>query len=139
MWTEQDVLDHYRRYQGRKGTVEQFVSDLPRVERKQKYNAVKTWTDGICFDSAKEAAYYGELKLRVLTGDIAGFLHHGKIVCAEGAGKEHRALLYEPDFVVINNDKTCEIIDTKGMETYVFQAKMKDILARYPRMEIKTT
>lgn len=134
-WTEQDVIDHYRRYHG---TVEQFVQDLPKVERRNKYNAVKTWTDGICFDSAKEAAYYGGLKLRVLAGDIAGFLYHGKMICAEGAGKEHRALLYEPDFVVIHNDGTCDIIDTKGFETDTFKAKMKSIRARYPRTEIKT-
>ena len=136
-WTEKDVQAHLERYTGK--TVNEFVNDLPRVEqRKNKYNAERVWMDGICFDSKKEAAYYGELKLRVLAGDIAGFMYHGKIICAEGLGSELKASTYEPDFVVVNNDKTCEIVDTKGVQTDVFKVKMKCIKNRYPRMEIAT-
>ena len=133
-WTEQDVADHMARVTGK--TVEEFVQDLPKVERKSKYNAERVWMDGIYFDSKKEAGYYGELRLRALTGDIAGFMYHGKIVCAEGFGSELKASVYEPDFVVFNNDKTCEIVDTKGVETDTFKLKIKCIKSRYPKLDI---
>lgn len=70
-------------------------------------------------------------------GDIAGFLYHGKMIVAEGVDGQ-AGVTYEPDFVVLNNDNTYEIIDTKGVETQVFKTKIKVLRNRYPNVEIKT-
>lgn len=106
-------------------------------EKKSKYRSKKVWVDGICFDSQKEADKYLELKVAARCRQIDGFLYHGNVILAEGFDKEHRALTYETDFVVLKPDGTYEIIDTKGYETQVFKNKMKVCKAKYPRLEIK--
>ena len=74
----------------------------PPEKKKSKYNAKKTWIDGICFDSKAEANYYAMTKMLVRAGELHGFLYHGNIVCTEGEKSDHRAVLYEPDFVLFN-------------------------------------
>lgn len=121
---------------------EQVMKKQGQVERdkprKSKYGAVKTWVDGICFDSKKEAEKYNALKLLAKCGLIKGFLYHGKIILAEGLDKDSQALTYVPDFVVIKEDGTADIIDTKGMETPEFKIKMKTLKAKYPDLEVRT-
>ena len=109
----------------------------PPEKKKSKYNAKKTWIDGICFDSKAEANYYAMTKMLVRAGELHGFLYHGKIVCTEGEKSDHRAVLYEPDFVLFKPDGTYEIIDVKGMETPVFKNKIKSIYEKYPQIKIK--
>ena len=109
----------------------------PPEKKKSKYNAKKTWIDGICFDSKAEANYYAMTKILVRAGELHGFLYHGKIVCTEGEKSDHRAVLYEPDFVLFKPDGTYEIIDVKGMETPVFKNKIKSIYEKYPQIKIK--
>ena len=109
----------------------------PPEKKKSKYNAKKTWIDGICFDSKAEANYYAMTKMLVRAGELHGFLYHGKIVCTEGEKSDHRAVLYEPDFVLFKPDGTYEIIDVKGMETPVFKNKIKSIYEKYPKIKIK--
>lgn len=109
----------------------------PPEKKKSKYNAKKTWIDGICFDSKAEANYYAMTKMLVRAGELHGFLYHGKIVCTEGEKSDHRAVLYEPDFILFKPDGTYEIIDVKGMETPVFKNKIKSIYEKYPQIKIK--
>lgn len=109
----------------------------PPEKKKSKYNAKKTWIDGICFDSKAESNYYAMTKMLVRAGELHGFLYHGKIVCTEGEKSDHRAVLYEPDFVLFKPDGTYEIIDVKGMETPVFKNKIKSIYEKYPQIKIK--
>lgn len=109
----------------------------PAEKRKSKYGAKKTWLDGICFDSKAEANYYAMLKMLVRAGEIDGFAYHGNIVCTEGEKSEHRAVLYETDFIVFKPDGTYEIIDVKGMETPVFKNKVKAIREKYPKIRIR--
>lgn len=109
----------------------------PAEKRKSKYGAKKTWFDGICFDSKAEANYYAMLKMLVRAGEIDGFAYHGNIVCTEGEKSEHRAVLYETDFIVFKPDGTYEIIDVKGMETPVFKNKVKAIREKYPKIRIR--
>ena len=130
-WTEEE----YQAFLSRSGKAEKAKAP---AKRKNKYNARRTWTDGIYFDSRKEAEYYARLKLLHKAGAIAGFLYHGCIVVAEGVGSENRAALYETDFVILKKDGTYEIVDTKGVETDVFKLKVKALKARYPNVEIKT-
>lgn len=109
----------------------------PAEKRKSKYGAKKTWLDGICFDSKAEANYYAMLKMLVRAGEIDGFAYHGNIVCTEGEKSEHRAVLYETDFIVFKPDGTYDIIDVKGMETPVFKNKVKAIREKYPKIRIR--
>ena len=102
-----------------------------------KYNARKTWRRGLCFDSQKEADFFDELRLRHRAGQIAGYLFHGKIILAEGAGQDKRALTYEPDFIILHPDGHYEIVDTKGMETRQFKDKMKILREKYPQIRIR--
>lgn len=125
MWTE----DEYAAYLQKTGKT--------APKRRNKYNARKTWVDGIPFDSQKEADYYAELKLRVRAGEIDGFAHHGNMVVAEGEDTT-RGTLYETDFIVFLPGGRYEIIDTKGIQTDVFKNKIKVLRNRYPRIEIKT-
>ena len=106
---------------------------------KNKYRAKKTWRDGICFDSIKEANYYSELKIRRAAGAIAGYIVHGKMICTYGGdSSKEKAVTYEPDFIVLHNDGTYEIVDTKSVVTItpVFKNKMKSLKEKFPDVEI---
>lgn len=83
---------------------------------KNKYYSQKTWIDGICFDSKKEADYYCQLKLLTRAGEIKGFCRQARFVVTEGVGSIERGTEYVADFVIFNNDGTSRIVDTKGGE-----------------------
>ena len=102
-----------------------------------KYRAKKTWRYGLCFDSIKEANFFDLMRLRHRAGQIAGYLFHGKLVLAEGEGADHRAMCYEPDFIILHPDGRYEIVDTKGMQTKQFKDKMKIAREKYPGVAIK--
>lgn len=61
-WTVED----FRKYRDQK-------ADEEKAAAKSKYYSKKTIVDGEKFDSLKEAAYYGQCKIRKLTGEILGF------------------------------------------------------------------
>lgn len=103
-----------------------------------KYGAVRAWHDGVLFDSKKEVSFYNNLKLRLMAHDIKGFLYHGKFILIEGTDSNHRAKTYEPDFIIIHNDYSCEIVDTKGVQTDSFKTILKLLFERYPEVNIKT-
>lgn len=130
IWTEEEYADYLAR-QGK------TIGKTPE-KRRPKYGARKTWMDGICFDSAKEARYYASLKLLCRCGQLDGFLYHGKMVVAEGIDEKQRAALYEPDFVLLHPGEKYEVIDVKGMETKEFKLKIKALRERYPRVKIRT-
>ena len=100
-----------------------------------KYGAVKTWAFGLCTDSKKEADYLGNCILLCKAKALPGFLYHGKLLLVEGTDKDHRAVAYEPDFVLLKSDGTYELVDTKGYETPEFRDKMKLIRERYPLLK----
>ena len=104
--------------------IEQDKEYLSKKNNKSKYGAVKTSVDGQTFDSKKEADYYCELKLRLQSGDIRGFCLQPVFILAPG-------LKYKADFIVINNDGTAEIIDTKGFKTKEYIAKKKIFVDKY--------
>ena len=65
---------------------------------KNKYSSQKTWIDGICFDSKKEADYYCQLKLLTRAGEIKGFCRQARFVVTEGVGSIERGTEYVADF-----------------------------------------
>lgn len=105
-----------------------------RVTGRSKYGAKKTWAFGLPTDSMKEAEYLGNCVLLCKAKALAGFLYHGKILLVEGTDKDHRAVTYDPDFVLLKADGTYEIVDTKSdpTTTRLFKDKMKIMRERYP-------
>jgi len=88
-----------------------------------KYRNQKTVVDGITFDSKKEAARYGELKLMQKAGLITGLgfqplfgLHVNDILICK----------YRGDFEYTNRETSQRIIeDVKGIKTPVYRLKKK--------------
>ena len=104
---------------------------------KNKYYSQKTWIDGICFDSKKEADYYCHLKLLTREGEIKGFCRQARFVVTEGVGSIERGTEYVADFVIFNNDGTSRIVDTKGVKTNEFKLKMKSFREKYPTLKVE--
>jgi hypothetical protein len=92
---------------------------------RHKFNATKTTTDGIKFDSKKEANYYIQLKLRVRQGEIVFFLRQ---VPFDLPGN----VKYRVDFQEFHADGTIKFVDVKGMQTPDFIMKKKQVESLYP-------
>ena len=107
-----------------------------KPKKRNKYNNKKTWADGICFDSRKEANYYSVLKTLHTAGEIKGFCRQPEFVLVEGNAEE-RAITYKADFIVFHNDERVEIIDVKGYETEQWKRTYKQFRLKYPELELK--
>lgn len=94
-------------------------------KKKSKYNNQKTEVDGILFDSKKEAARFGELKLLLKAG-IIGLLER-QVTYELG-----NIARYIADFRYIDV-KTGETIveDVKGVKTPVYKLKKKMMKSMY--------
>lgn len=111
-----------------------------------KYNAKKTEVDGIWFDSKREAARYGELKMlknsQEYTERITGLKLQPEFVLQESFkdshGKTHRAIKYRADFEYYQNGHHI-VEDVKGKETPVFKLKAKLFIKRYPGIIFRVT
>ena len=126
-WTE-DELSEYLKKRG------QTPLNAPR--RRAKYGNRKVWVDGFCFDSDKEAQYYGALKLLLKAGEIKGFCVQPEFLLTEGTGPDERGTSYKADFIVWHKDRA-EVVDTKGYETEIFKLKLKMMREKYPEIEVK--
>lgn len=85
---------------------------------RHKYAAVATVTDGIRFDSKKEARYYADLKLRRAAGEVVQFLRQVPFHLPGG-------VRYVCDFMEFHADGSVHFVDTKGVETADFKAKRR--------------
>ena len=92
---------------------------------RHKYHARPTETDGIRFDSKKEAAFYKQLKLRQQGGDVVMFLRQVPFDLPGG-------VKYRADFMVFFSDGSCSVIDVKGHRTSEYIAKKRMVEATYP-------
>lgn len=105
-----------------------------RTSTRSKYNAKKVVIDDIKFDSKAEAAYYQQLKLLKMTGEVVSFDLQPEFVLQESFrknGKLYRAIKYKADFLVRYKDGHEELIDIKGMLTKEFRIKQKLFELRY--------
>lgn len=105
-----------------------------RTSTRSKYNAKKVVIDNIKFDSKAEAAYYQQLKLLKMTGEVVSFDLQPEFVLQESFrknGKLYRAIKYKADFLVRYSDGHEELIDIKGMLTKEFRIKQKLFEMRY--------
>lgn len=105
-----------------------------RTSTRSKYNAKKVVIDNIKFDSKAEAAYYQQLKLLKMSGEVVSFDLQPEFVLQESFrknGKLYRAIKYKADFLVRYSDGHEELIDIKGMLTKEFRIKQKLFELRY--------
>lgn len=126
-WTEEQYME-WLEGQGK--------TTARKKEKKSKYNNKKTWLDGICFDSKKEAIYYNTLKILKEAGEIKGFCRQPEFILVEG-NAENRAITYKADFIVFYLDGRTEIIDVKGYESEQWKRTFKQFRLKYPELELK--
>jgi len=105
-------------------TPEQF-KQLQGKNIRHKFNAKPTESDGIRFDSQKEAKYYRELLLRQRAREIIFFLRQVPLHLP-GNTK------YVVDFVEFRADGTVHFVDIKGYETENFKLKKRQVEDLYP-------
>lgn len=92
-----------------------------------KYRAKKTTVDGYTFDSKKEAARYGALKILLRSGEISDLVLQPKYPIVFNGVK---ICDYKADFKYRANGR--EIVeDVKGVKTPVYRLKKKMVKAVY--------
>lgn len=123
--------EDYMQYLERKG-----AKTARRKPKRSKYNSKKTWIDGICFDSQKEANYYCDLRLLHQAGEIKGFCRQPEFILVEGSEKD-RAITYKADFIILHLDGTFEVVDVKGYESEQWLRTYKMFRLKYPELELK--
>ncbi len=103
--------------------------------RRSKYGAKKTVVDGITFDSKKEAARYGELKLLEKAGVIWKLELQPRFLLLPGfryEGKAIRKIEYIADFRYVDKETGQEVVeDVKGAKTEIYKIKKKLFLHKY--------
>lgn len=82
---------------------------ITKPKKRNKYNAKAVTVDGHRFDSQKEADYYGELKLRLKSGDVYWFTVKPLFILP---GATH----FRPDFQFQENSGTVRVVDVKGID-----------------------
>ena len=119
-------------------TSAQYLAMMAKKNKGQnnKYKNHIVEVDGIKFHSAKEAAYYGELKIRKMTGDILSFERqiryklevNGVLICT-----------YISDFEVVLSTGIREVIDVKSFFTRRLPEyrKKKKLMKAIYNIEIK--
>ncbi|GAM92042.1 gp58 protein [Listeria monocytogenes] len=105
-----------------------------QASTRSKYNAKKVVIDNIKFDSKAEAAYYEQLKLLKMSGEVVSFDLQPEFILQDSFvknGKKYHAIKYRADFLVRYKDGHEELIDVKGMLTNEFILKRKLFEMRY--------
>lgn len=113
-------------------------------KKNNKYNNLKSYRDGIAFDSKREAIRYTQLKLLLDAGEISDLERQVKfvliptqrepdIIGPRGGRKPGKLIekecFYMADFVYIDNKTGEKVIeDTKGMRTPDYLIKRKLML-----------
>lgn len=112
------------------------------IKKGNKFGAKKTIIDGIKFDSKREAAYYGQLKIMKRGGLIQSFERQISFDLL-AAGLDPRTETYPcvakhiVDFLVTMIDGRQEVHEVKGMETAIWRLKVKIFKANYPDIKYK--
>ncbi|EIQ6120639.1 DUF1064 domain-containing protein [Listeria monocytogenes] len=110
------------------------MSLTKQTSTRSKYNAKKVVIDNIKFDSKAEAAYYQQLKLLKMSGEVVSFDLQPEFILQDPFvknGKKYHAINYRADFLVRYKDGHEELIDVKGMLTNEFILKRKLFEMRY--------
>jgi len=109
-----------------------LVPDVRKKVKRRKYRNNPCEVDGIKFDSEKEAARYGILKLLLKQGEI-GLLERQKPFLLIEANETERKCEYIADFVYWDMKTGKQIVEdvkseaTRKLSTYIMKRKlMKD-------------
>lgn len=95
---------------------------------RSKYKAQRTTVDGMTFDSKKEAARWGELRMLSAGGQITGLLRQVEYpLVVEG----QLITTYRADFRYVDASGETVVEDTKGVLTPVYRLKKKLMAAIY--------
>lgn len=98
-------------------------------ESKSKYNAMKTWVDGIRFDSRKEAERWNQLVMLERAGVIMGLRRQVPYVLIDKS-VHGRAIRYIADFAYMQDGQ--EVVeDVKGVRTPIYKLKRRMMAERY--------
>lgn len=106
---------------------------------KSKYRAIPTVVDGIRFDSKREAARYGELKLLEKAGEISNLCLQPRFVLTvdnrnypdNGYGRSIVLGAYVGDFMYVDRHKGKVVEDVKGFKTPLYRWKKKHVEAQH--------
>ena len=127
-WTEEALQEFHKRAQqwrenGKTRVHKLDAVDIDKVHRLPKYRNKRTETDGIWFDSKKEARRWGELKLMEKAGEILELKHHVRFDITVNRTK---VCGYEADFVY-RKAQGYELVveDAKGCRTREYVLKKK--------------
>lgn len=88
------------------------------LQKKSKYNNLKTIIDGIVFASRKESQRYALLKVLKDKGEVISFERQVPYVLTAG-------IKYILDFRVLWKDQSTSYEDVKGFRTDIFKLKKK--------------
>lgn len=109
--------------------------DMIKPQKNNKYNAVKTESDGIIFDSKFEANKWEELKMLERIGIIKDLQRQVRFVLQDAyvnnQGKKIKPITYIADFCYTKDGQKI-VMDTKGLETEVFRIKKKLFEYKHP-------
>ena len=132
-WTEEEYMEWLE---------ERGKTTARKKPKRSKYNNKKTWIDGICFDSKKEADYYSVLKTFLAAGEIKGFCRQPEFILVEG-NAENRAITYKADFICVykNGDEKTFPYDIFGkhIENIIKSVKEKRGIMYYKVLESPLT
>lgn len=81
------------------------------------------------FDSILEAKHGKEYRLMAKAGEIISVTRQPKFFLQGG-------VVYIADFLLLHNDLSVEIVDSKGVETPDFKNKVKLFRERYPALKL---
>lgn len=114
--------------------------EMVKPQKSNKYNAVKTESDGIVFDSKFEAEKWNELKMLERIGVIKDLQRQVRFILQEdyvnNKGEKIRPISYIADFCYYDVKKKQNIVmDTKSKATKnieVYRIKKKLFEYKYP-------
>ena len=107
----------------------QCIEDMYYTKMKTKYKAIKTFVDGIRFDSKKEANRYVQLKMLEKNGIISNLSLQVPYTLSEST-KYGRKIKYIADFVYEEDGKII-VEDVKGVKTPVYKLKKRLMAEKY--------
>lgn len=103
--------------------------------KRSKFNNRITFVDGKRFDSAKEAARYGQLKLLLRAGEIRDLELQKKFPMFAWNGADSTSVkiaVYKADFSYFDARKGQYVVeDVKGCKTALYRLKKKIVEANY--------
>jgi len=106
------------------------------IKKRNKYNAKKTWYEGVLYDSRLEAFHAAKLDLMIKAGEVESWERQYPIGLTSNGQKVGT---YYIDFRVVMADGSIEYHEAKGMETSLWKLKWKMAKAYMEKHEPQST